>query len=148
VAPAAAEAGEAAADEVIAPGAPPDPETLLASANALLDDDRPVEAAEAYAAAAAAFERIDEPAAAFDACQRGLEAAPGSAIVHVELARLYLARGWRDRAADKLLLLDRLMLVAGDEPGHQAAVALGQAALADEPRIAAWLATAGTPDRG
>jgi tetratricopeptide (TPR) repeat protein len=39
VAPAAAEAGEAAADEVIAPGAPPDPETLLASANALLDDD-------------------------------------------------------------------------------------------------------------
>ncbi|MFI5292161.1 MAG: tetratricopeptide repeat protein [Candidatus Limnocylindrales bacterium] len=148
VAPAAAEAGEAAADEVIAPGAPPDPETLLASANALLDDDRPVEAAEAYAAAAAAFERIDEPAAAFDACQRGLEAAPGSAIVHVELARLYLARGWRDRAADKLLLLDRLMLVAGDEPGHQAAVALRQAALADEPRIAAWLATAGTPDRG
>ena len=148
-APAAAEAGEAAAVEsVIAAPAAPDPETLLAAADALLDDDLRVEAAEAYAMAAAAFQRIDEPAAAFDACQRGLEAAPGSAIVHVELARLYLARGWRDRAADKLLLLDRLMLVADDEPGHQAAVALGQTALADEPRIAAWLAAAGAPDRG
>ena len=147
VAPEAAEAA-AAVDDVAAAPAPPDPEALLAAANALLDDDRQVEAAEAYAAAAAAFERIDEPAAAFDACQRGLEAAPGSAIVHVELARLYLARGWRDRAADKLLLLDRLMLVANDEPGHQAAVALGQSALADEPRVAAWLAAAGAPDRG
>ena len=149
VAPAAADAGEAAAAEALAAVAiPPDPETLLATADALLDDERPAEAAEAYAAAAAAFQGADEPAAAFDACQRGLEAAPGSAIVHVELARLYLVRGWRDRAADKLLLLDRLMLVAGDEPGHQAAVALGQAALADEPRIAAWLAAAGPPDRG
>ena len=81
-----------------------------------------------------------QSAAAFDACQRGLEAVPGSAIVHVELARLYLARGWRDRAADKLLLLDRLMLVAGDEAGHAAAVDLARATLADEPRVAAWLA--------
>ena len=146
VAPVAADASEATAPEL--PPAPPDPEALLAAANALLDEDRPDEAAEAFAAAAAAFQRIDEPAAAFDACQRGLEAAPGSAIVHVELARLYLARGWRDRATDKLLLLDRLMLVAGDEAGHQAAVALGEAALADEPRIAAWLTAAGAPDRG
>jgi hypothetical protein len=32
------------------------------------------------------------------------------------------------------------MVVAGDEDGHAAAVALAQADLADEPRVAAWLA--------
>ena len=120
--------------------APPDPEALLGTADALLDGDQRLEAAEAYAAAATAFQLNGESAAAFDACQRGLEAAPGSAIVHVELARLYLARGWRDRAAEKLLLLDRLMVVAGDADGHAAAVDLARSALADEPRVAAWLA--------
>jgi tetratricopeptide (TPR) repeat protein len=123
-----------------APAAPPDPEALLRAADALLDGDQPIEAAEAYATAATAFQVSGESAAAFDACQRGLEAAPGSAIVHVELTRLYLARGWRDRAAEKLLLLDRLMVVAGDVDGHAAAVDLARSALADEPRVAAWLA--------
>jgi tetratricopeptide (TPR) repeat protein len=132
------------------PPAPPDAESLIRTADALLDEDRRLEAAEAYAAAATAFQLIGESAAAFDACQRGLEAAPGSAIVHVELARLYLARGWRDRAADKLILLDRLMVVAGDEDGHAAAVALATANLADEPRVAAWLAATdgGPPSSG
>jgi tetratricopeptide (TPR) repeat protein len=122
------------------PAPPPDPEALVRSADALLDAKRPVEAAEAYAAAAAAFQLIGGSAAAFDACQRGLEAAPGSAIVHIELARLYLSRGWRDQAADKVLLLDRLMVVAGDEDGHAAAVALGRASLSDDSRVTAWLA--------
>ena len=149
----AAPAAEAVAEPapVAAPAEPPppDPELLMRTADALLDDGRRTEAAEAYAAAATGFQRIGESAAAFDACQRGLEAAPGSAIVHVELARLYLARGWRDRAADKLILLDRLMAVAGDEDGHAAAVALARASLADEPRVAAWLAaTDGGPPAG
>ena len=128
-------------EPVVAAPAAPDPEALLHAADALLDADRRVEAAEAYAAAAAAFQQAGETAAAFDACQRGLEAAPGSAVVHVELSRLYLVRGWRDRAADKLLLLDRLMLVAGDEPGHGATLRFAREMLADEPRVAAWLAT-------
>jgi len=128
----------------------PDPEALLRQADALLDGGRDVEAAEMYAAAAAAFQLGGQSAAAFDACQRGLEAAPGAAVVHVELTRLYLARGWRDRAADKLILLDRLMLVAGDDDGHLAAVALAHATLADEPRVAAWLAATegGSPVAG
>jgi tetratricopeptide (TPR) repeat protein len=130
------------ADVPVEPVPPPDPETLLREADALLDADRGDEAAEAYATAATAFQLSGESAAAFDACQRGLEAAPGAANVHIELARLYLARGWRDRAADKLLLLDRLMLVAGDEAGHAATLDLARAALADEPRIASLLAGA------
>ena len=119
---------------------PADPEALLRTGDAFLDADEHVQAAAAYAAAGAAFQQAGETSAAFDACQRGLEAAPGSAVVHVELSRLYLARGWRDRAADKLLLLDRLMVVAGDEKGHAAAVALARETLADDPRVAAWLA--------
>jgi hypothetical protein len=122
------------------PVAPPDPEALLRSADALLDDERRDEAAVAYAATATVFQAAGASAAAFDACQRGLEAAPGSATVHVELARLYLARGWRDRAAEKLLLLDRLLLVTGDEAGRASAMELARTTLADEPRIAAWLA--------
>ena len=108
----------------------------------LLDAGLRVEASAAYAQAAAAFQQAGGSSAAFDACQRGLEAAPGSALVHVELARLYLARGWRDRAVDKLMLLDRLMLVAEDADGHAAAMELARATLADEPRVATWLAAA------
>ena len=142
---AAAEASDPATTEapVSEAPAPADPEVLLLGADALLDVERHVEAAEAYAAAAAAFEARGASTAAFDACQRGLEAAPGSATVHVELARLYLARGWRERAVDKLLLLDRLMVVAGDERGHATTVEMARATLADEPRVAAWLSAAG-----
>ncbi len=133
---------EPATPEPAEPPAPPDAETLLRSADALLDAGQRVEAAEAYAAAATTFQLSGETAAAFDACQRGLEAAPGSAIVHVELARLYLARGWRERAVDKLILLDRLMVVADDADGHAAAVAMARSTLADDPRLAAWLGAA------
>jgi tetratricopeptide repeat protein len=140
--PAAAEPTSPVPAEPTSPPAPPDAETLLRSADALLDAGQRVEAAQAYATAATAFQLSGEMAAAFDACQRGLEAAPGSAIVHVELVHLYLARGWRERAVDKLILLDRLMVVAEDADGHAATVAMARSTLADDPRLAALLGAA------
>lgn len=120
-----------------------DPEASMIRADALVDEGRALEAASAYADAAQAFQASDQAAAAFDACQRGLEAAPGSALVHVRLAELYLAEGRRDQAVEKLVLLDRLMVLASDAEGRAAAAELGRRALSEDPRMSAWLATLG-----
>ncbi len=60
-----------------------------------------------------AFVGADATDAATDACQRALELAPGSPEVHLALVRLYLATGSRDLAAEKLLLLGRLLDLGG-----------------------------------
>lgn len=122
---------------------PPDPEVLLAAAADAVTEGRVAEAVESYVAAALAHLAAGEPAAAFDACQRGLEVAPGAPALHVELARLYLASGWRERAVEKLLLLDRLMEIDGDRAGRAAAAELVRQRLADEPRLADLAGAAG-----
>jgi tetratricopeptide (TPR) repeat protein len=126
-----------------APPPAPDPEGLLASAADAAAEGRVADAVESYVAAAVAHLAAGEPAAAFDACQRGLEVAPGAPALHVELARLYLARGWHERAVEKLLLLDRLLEIDGDRVGRAAAAELIRHRLADEPRLADLAAAAG-----
>ncbi len=127
-----------------APAPPlPDPEGLLAAAADAAAEGRVAEAVESYVAAAVAHLAAGEPAAAFDACQRGLEVAPGAPALHVELARLYLARGWHERAVEKLLLLDRLLEIDGDLAGRAAAADLIRHRLADEPRLADLAAAVG-----
>lgn len=40
--------------------------------------------------------------------------APGSAAVHLAMVRACSANGWRERAVERLLLLDRLLAVDPD----------------------------------
>lgn len=62
-----------------------------------------------YVQAADGFAARDGSQAALDACHRALAVSPGSADAHLALVRLYMSLGWRERAAEKLLLLDRLL---------------------------------------
>ena len=62
-----------------------------------------------YVQAADGFAARDGSQAALDACHRALAVSPGSVDAHLALVRLYMSLGWRERAAEKLLLLDRLL---------------------------------------
>ena len=57
--------------------------------------------------------------------------------IHLALAELYLDRGWRGPAADKLVLLGRLSMLTDDETTRARLCALAAARFPDEPRLAA-----------
>lgn len=58
--------------------------------------------------------------AALDACLRALALDSSAPRIHLEIARAWLARGWPDRAAQRLALLERLL---GLQPDKQVAAA-------------------------
>jgi cytochrome c-type biogenesis protein CcmH/NrfG len=98
-------------------------------------------------AAAEAYARLDLIDAALDAANQALRVAPDLPEVHLGLARLYFRRGWRERAADTLLLLDRFLEI---EPHPDARAALADTArqhLSADPRLEA-LAQGGTAPAG
>jgi tetratricopeptide (TPR) repeat protein len=78
--------------------------------------------------------RID---AAIDACYLGLSISPGHPELHLALAELYLERGWRAPAAEKLLLLGRLVDLDGDTSVRERLCALVGRTFADDPRLTA-----------
>jgi tetratricopeptide (TPR) repeat protein len=114
----------AAPEPSAAEAALPGPEQIVARAEALAGDD-PRAALSAFLEAAEAYLGADAPSAAEDACQRALVLAPASPDVHLAFVRLYLAAGTRDLAADKLVLLERLLeLDAGpDARNHVLSIA-------------------------
>jgi tetratricopeptide (TPR) repeat protein len=59
--------------------------------------------------------------AALDACLRALSLDSSAQRVHLEIARAWMARGWHDRAHERLRLLDRLLALQPDK--HVAAAA-------------------------
>lgn len=59
--------------------------------------------------------------AALDACLRALALDSAAPRIHLEIARAWLARGWPDRAAARLALLERLLALQPDK--HVAAAA-------------------------
>lgn len=61
-----------------------------------------------YLAAAAAHRAVGRTDAALDACYVALRLDPDDPELHLALVDLYLDRGWRIQAADKLALLGRL----------------------------------------
>ncbi len=56
--------------------------------------------------------------AALDTCYLALAIAPSDPAIHLALAGLYLDRGWRVSAVDKIILLGRLADLTDDEATH------------------------------
>ena len=111
-------------------------EQRLAAGRAAAAARRPADAVRAYVEAARSYAAAGAIDGALDACQHALTVAPGAAEVHLALARLYLQRGWRDRAVEKLLLLDRLLELDGAEGSRERVAALAAEHVPDEPRLA------------
>jgi len=76
-------------------------------------------------------------AAAIDACYIALARHPADPDLHLTLTELYLDRGWRTLAADKLVLLARLADLAGDQATHDRVCDVVGTRLPDDDRLAA-----------
>lgn len=116
---------------------PPDPVALAAEAEERLDQGDSDAARDGFLAAAVAYREAGALDAALDACYLALGIAPADAGLHLVLAELYLDRGWPGLAADKLLLLDKLVELADDGTSRERLHELVRARLPDEPRLAA-----------
>ena len=119
---------------------PPDGATLVADGERLVATGDIAAAQEAFIAAAHAHRTAGLVDAALDACYLGLSLAPADPDLHLTLAELYLIRGWRAPAAEKLLLLGRLVELAGDQPASERLCAIVRAEFADDPRLTALCA--------
>jgi tetratricopeptide (TPR) repeat protein len=53
--------------------------------------------------------------ASLDACLRALALDSSAPRIHLEIARAWMARGWHDRANERLRLLDRLLALQPDK---------------------------------
>lgn len=88
-------------------------------------------------AAARSYDDARRPVAALDACYRALAFAPAAVDLHLALVDLYVAHGWRAAAADKLLLLGRLIELEGDAEGRRRVCAVVAEQFADDDRLVA-----------
>ena len=91
---------------------------------------------EAALDAARGFREGGQLHAAIDACYQALATNPSDAAVHLTLAELYIDRGWRTVAVEKLVLLMSLIDVEGDRATHDRLCALA-ARIPDDPRLEA-----------
>lgn len=134
-----AEPTEPAGEELVAETEPqPEPvdaNALFAEAEEALVAGDHATALTSLLAAAAAHSAAGRSVAAIDACYLALPIAPADADVHLLLAELYLERGWRALATDKLLLLARLALLADDGPTRKRICTLAGDRLPDEARL-------------
>ena len=111
---------------------------LMAATEAAIDGGD-VDAVRTRALAASAAQRASGLLeAALDTCYMALGAVPADPDIHLALAELYLDRGWRAPAVDKIILLGRLADLTDDEATHDRLAALVGERLRDEPRLAAW----------
>ena len=53
--------------------------------------------------------------AALDACLRALVVDSGALRIHLQMIRVYFARGWDDRATQRTTLVDRILTLTPDE---------------------------------
>jgi len=74
--------------------------------------------------------------AALDACGLALAFAPADPDIHLALVALYLERGWRAAAIEKLALLGRLAELTGDEATTERLRTLVAGRFPGEPRLA------------
>lgn len=91
-------------------------------------------------AAARAHRRAGRTSAALDACDLAIAVAPSDVDLHILLAELYLDRGWRPLAVEKVVLLGRLADLDEDSDARGRLRDLVAERLADEPRVAELIA--------
>ena len=116
---------------------PVDAAVLALEAEAALDAGDAATAREKLLATAAAHQAAGRFAAALDACYVALAVAPADTDLHLALVDLYLARGWRAPAADKLVLLGHLIELDGDGPARERLCSVIAARFPDDPRLTA-----------
>ncbi len=114
-------------------GPPPNVETLMADARALIDRGDLLEARNLMLTAVAVHRAAGRPDAALDVCLQLLALAPGDAYVHLAIAGLQLDRGWRTLATEKIALLLRLTALTGDTQAEADVHALAAERVRDEP---------------
>jgi tetratricopeptide (TPR) repeat protein len=117
--------------------APPDPLVLARAFDAAFDAGNLDEARKQAVAGAAAHRTVGQFHAAIDACYQALAIAPADPGVHFALAQLYLDRGWRSLAADKLVLIGRLAELNGDTASMARLCDLAVRRFPDDARLAA-----------
>jgi tetratricopeptide (TPR) repeat protein len=125
----------------IGPEAPPPPPPFdPAAAMAAVEDAAAAGDAdttrEAALAAASGFRAGGQLHAAIDACYQALATSPADAGIHLTLAELYIDRGWRSVAADKLVLLTSLVDLEADRATRDRLCDLA-ARVPDDPRLEA-----------
>lgn len=114
-----------------------DREDLMVAAEAAIDGGDLVAVRKSALAASAAQRRDGLLEAALDTCYLALAIAPSDPDIHLALAGLYLDRGWRVAAVDKIILLGRLADLIDDDATHDRLAMLVAERLSDEPRLAA-----------
>jgi tetratricopeptide (TPR) repeat protein len=122
------------------PPEPPPPPFDAAAAMAAVEDAAERGDAEATRIAALAAARGHRAAgqlhAAIDACYLALATNPADPDLHLSLAEVYLDRGWRSVAADKLVLLTRLVDLSEDRSARERICELATR-VPDDPRLEA-----------
>jgi tetratricopeptide (TPR) repeat protein len=119
------------------PPGPPDPSVLTMAVEEALEAGDLDEARRRALIAATRHREVGQFHAAMDACYQALAILPSDPDIHLLLAELYLDRGWRGPAADKLALLGRLSQLTGDGATRARLCYLAAARFPDDPRLAA-----------
>jgi tetratricopeptide (TPR) repeat protein len=117
--------------------APDDASLVLAQAEDSLGGGDDGRTRDLFVRAAIAQRTAGHTDAAIDACYLALAVAPGDPELHVVMAELYIDRGWHAVAAEKLLLLGRLVELTGDLAGRDRLCRVVARSFADDPRLAA-----------
>jgi len=113
----AAEQALARAMKVLEPE--PDVAALTADAEASLDVGDTATARDRLLTIARIHGRAGRFGAALDACYQALAVAPADPDLHLTLAELYVDRGWRPLAAEKLVLLAQLIELLDDRGARE-----------------------------
>jgi tetratricopeptide (TPR) repeat protein len=116
-----------------------DPLELVAAAELAIEAGDPVTGRVRLLEAIEVHRRLSQSSAALDVAVRALALAPLDTEVHLALVDLYLDRGWRMLARDKLVLLARLARAGGDEQAGAAIRSAAAARLPDDDAIRAAL---------
>ncbi len=114
----------------------PDPAQLTLAVEEALDAGDFDEARRRALVAAAGHRAVGQFNAAMDACYQALAIMPSDPDVHLALAELYLDRGWRGPAADKLFLLGRLTHLTDDGATRARVCYMAAVRFPDDARLA------------